>query len=114
MPPSPVVMTLRGWNEKQAIVTVGPADPLPLPATRISLPAAQAASSIRARPWRSAIGNERGEVAGHSHLVDGEDRAGARRDAPRPREPDRCCRCPDRCRRRPAWRRNIGCSSRSR
>ena len=30
MPPSPVVITLRGWKEKQAISSVGLADPLPL------------------------------------------------------------------------------------
>ncbi len=30
MPPSPVVITLRGWNEKQAMIAVRPADPLPL------------------------------------------------------------------------------------
>ena len=50
MPPSPVVITLRGWKEKQAISPCG----LPIgshsPSMRISLPAAQAASSIRAMP----------------------------------------------------------------
>ena len=30
MPPSPVVITLRGWKEKQAISSVGLADRLPL------------------------------------------------------------------------------------
>ena len=50
MPPSPVVMTLRGWKEKQAICPWG----LPIgshcPFNRIWLPAAQAASSINAMP----------------------------------------------------------------
>jgi hypothetical protein len=50
MPPSPVVSTLRGWKEKQAMSPWG----LPIrsqrPSHRISLPTAQAASSITGSP----------------------------------------------------------------
>ena len=69
MPPSPVVITLRGWKEKHAICPWG----LPIgshrPLIRIWLPAAQAASSINAMSWRSATAI-RAAVARHPHLVD--------------------------------------------
>ena len=80
MPPSPVVSTLRGWKEKQAMSAVRPADLLPLPVPRISLPMAQAASSITGSACRRAIGRMARQVAGHAELVHAEDGAGARGD----------------------------------
>ncbi len=50
IPPSPVVMILRGWKLKQ------PACPIiPHLCPRYSAPSAQAASSITNRPWSRAI-----------------------------------------------------------
>ncbi len=74
IPPSPVVMTLRGWNEKQAMSPCG----LPIfshcPFHRISLPIAQAASSITGRPRRLPDLDDARQIARHPELVDAEDR----------------------------------------
>ena len=76
MPPSPVVTSFRGWKEKQATSPCGlPIRSQPAP-TRISLPMAQAASSITGRPWRRAIADDGRQVAGHPHLMDAKDRPG--------------------------------------
>lgn len=59
MPPSPVVITLRGWNEKQ---TSGECPPIGRPLCRE--PRAQAASSTTATPCRFAIAPIRSRSAG--------------------------------------------------
>ena len=74
MPPSPVLITLRGWNEKQATSPCGRPIFSHSPFHRISLPIAQAASSISGRPCRCAIGTMRAQVARHAHLVHAQDR----------------------------------------
>ena len=54
IPPSPVLMTLRGWNEKQAISACGLPIFSHLPFHWISLPIAHAASSTTGSEWRRA------------------------------------------------------------
>ena len=70
MPPSPTVMTLRGWKEKQTMSPTG----LPIfcqtPSTRISEPIAQAASSITGRPWARATAIRPARSQGMPDLVD--------------------------------------------
>ena len=85
MPPSPVVITLRGWNEKQTMSPCGAPIRRQLPSSRISDPIAQAASSISGSPCARATAMIARQVAGHAHLVDAEDRPGARRDRRRDR-----------------------------
>ena len=107
MPPSPVVITLRGWNEKQAIVAVRPADPLP-----VAVPRGSRCRSRRrrprssGRPWRVGDRDERGEVARHADLVDAQDRLGRGGDRRLDRARGRCSSCPGRRRRTPASRRS--------
>ena len=79
MPPSPVLITLRGWNEKQATSPRGRPIFVYPPSQRISLPIAQAASSISGRP-RSCDRHDALQIAGHADLVHDEDGLGARRD----------------------------------
>ncbi len=55
MPPSPVLITLRGWNEKQAMSPCGWPILCDCPSVTISLPIAQAASSTTATPRRRPI-----------------------------------------------------------
>ena len=55
----------------------GLADPFPAVADpRISLPIAQAASSMTGRPCRRAIAHDCCDIARHAELMDAEDRAG--------------------------------------
>ena len=58
MPPSPVVITLRGWNEKQAMSPCGRPIRSQSPSMRISLPMAQAASSITGEAVAVGHGDE--------------------------------------------------------
>ena len=69
MPPSPVVHSLRGWNEKQAATPWGRPMRCHSPCHSISLPIAQAASSTTGTPAASAIGRIAREVARHPELV---------------------------------------------
>ncbi len=76
IPPSPVVITLRGWKEKQAIVAVWSPDVLPS-----AVPPDLAADGARGvlddgSPCSAATATMRGKVARHAHLVDAEDRLG--------------------------------------
>ncbi len=72
MPPSPVVITLRGWNEKQAMSPCGRPIGSQWPPQRISLPAAHAASSITGRPVAPGDLDDGLEVARHAELMDHE------------------------------------------
>ena len=71
MPPSPVVRSLRGWNENAASSA-----PAPTGRRRYVDPAAQAASSITAMLERIAQGAHRIQVGGHSRLIDQDHGAG--------------------------------------
>ncbi len=64
MPPSPVVMILRGWKEKHAASPCGRPMRCHFSATWISLPMAQAASSMTGRPCRPAISRMAGRSQG--------------------------------------------------
>ena len=78
MPPSPVVSSLRGWNDQAAISA-----PAPTGRPCAVEPAAQAASSTTAMPSGSHSARIAPRSSGHAALVDGDHRAGARGDAPR-------------------------------
>jgi hypothetical protein len=80
MPPSPVVITFRGWKEKRAIRPWGL--PIPIPAAVHADLAAGSACGIldQGNAVATCDRNERGEIARHPHLVDRDDRACAGRD----------------------------------
>ena len=70
MPPSPVVTILRGWNEKQATRAAGP--PTLQPFRSEADLAADGAGGVL-DDWQivgARNGQNRGQIARHSHLVD--------------------------------------------
>ena len=73
MPPSPVVITLRGWNEKQATRRAARRSAASRPPMQDL--AAEGAGGVldHGRPWRSRDRHDRGEIAGHAHLVHADD-----------------------------------------
>ena len=73
MPPSPVVMTLRGWNE---YATSPPLPPIGVP--RCSAPSAARGILHHLDVTRIAEGVDVVEIGGHSRLVDHQHRSGRR------------------------------------